>query len=162
MPRNKKKHKVVVRKKSTGRKWFDGKDQNEILSKLQYVWGIDGTDIEAANYAEISIAALNRYLEAFPDIKALRDKLRESIILVSRANVARKIRGQRDADGNVIVEPDVDLAFEYLKRKRRGEFADRTEQTGPDGSPQQVEVVIKDFTAPHEDRDNTTTETEGG
>ena len=95
-----------------GRPWFDGKSTVEIISKCKSVWAIGGTDTEAACYAEISIAALNRWLAIHPEDKDMRDRLKETPILKARQTVV-----------NALEDPA--HAWRYLEHKRGDEFANR-------------------------------------
>jgi len=95
-----------------GRKWFDGKPENEVLTKLQLVWSLDGSDSEAAFYADISIASLSRYLASHPKVAERKQLLRQKPILKARMALANAIDA---GDGN--------LALKYLERKRKQEFS---------------------------------------
>src|SRR3990167_8202408 len=107
MKMNKKKNKL-------GRKWFDGKNETKVISDCKYIWGIGGNDKEAALYSEISDKSLSRYLQAHLDIKLLRDKLRDYPIIKARQTVTDKL------------SESYQNAMDYLKRKRKEEFGDRS------------------------------------
>ena len=88
-----------------------------IITKCQEVWGIGGTDAEAAFYADISPASISRYLDAHPDVKEYRNKLKEKPILKARRTVVSKL-GESYQN-----------AMDYLKRKKRLEFGDNVDLT---------------------------------
>ena len=98
--------------KGAGRLVFDGKDKELVLSKLQEVWGIGGSDGEAAFYADISTSALSRYLEKNPDIAEFRDKLKEKPVLKARQTIVRDLE-------------TVPTAQWYLERKKKDEFGQK-------------------------------------
>ena len=105
----------------TGRKWFDGKDETALITKLEQAWALDCTDNEAAAYADISVASLCRYLQAHPKVSERKAALKEQPVLAARHTLVEAIRTRKDKDGNA------DLALKYLERKRRLEFAIRQE-----------------------------------
>ena len=102
-------------KKKVGRKCFDGKDEKTILSKLEKVWALDGTDEEASYFANISTASLSRYLKANPEYKEFRNRLKEKPVLAARQSVVKHMT----RDGG--------LALKYLERKKKKEFSTRQE-----------------------------------
>lgn len=93
-----------------GPKWFKGRDEGEVISQLKEVWGIGGSDREAAFYAGISTAALSRYLEQHPFVAEMRNALKEKPVLLARKAVLEAIPN------------DPQLAFNYLIRKKPEEF----------------------------------------
>lgn len=103
------------KKQTSGRKWFDGKDINDVISKCQEVWAVGGTDAEASMYANITSASLSRFLQVNPEIAELRDRLQEKPILLARRSVMSQMRH----DGN--------LALKYLERKKNKEFSVKQE-----------------------------------
>lgn len=98
-----------MNKIKTGRRWFDGKDEEGVVAKLEVVWGLGGSDAEACYYADISKYSLSRYLDAHSDIEELRNKLKEKPILKARETVVKNLHNP-------------DMAFRYLERKKRDEF----------------------------------------
>ena len=113
-----------------GRRWFDGKDEQYIVSKLKEVWAIGGTDEEAVFYADISRASLNRYMDVHLEMKELRDKLKEKPILKARQSIVNGLG-------------DPEFALKFMERKRKAEFAQRTELTGSEGEPIQIDALVK-------------------
>lgn len=131
--------------KSAGRKWFDGKDEQAVLTKLQACWAVDATDNEAAFFAEVSTASLSRYLTAHPAIAERKAALKERPILLARQAILGAFdghpvkvtqgRGKRKRTITVPAPINADLALRYAERKRKAEFAPRSEVSGPDGAP---------------------------
>ena len=132
-----------------GRKWFDGKDEIEILTKLESCWGIDSSDSEAAFYAGISIASLSRYLTAHPAIAERKAALKERPILLARRAIlgafdGHEIHTRKGKKVTVTHAPiNADLALRYAERKRKAEFAPRTEVTAAEGAPLGAESLGK-------------------
>lgn len=108
---------------NAGRKWFDGKDEKEVIAKCKEVWAIDGTDEEASYYAEISPFSISRYLTAHPELDEIRKRLKQRPILKARRTVNEKM------------SESYQNAMDYLKRKRKSEFGDETKID--------VDVVLK-------------------
>lgn len=110
--------------KGAGRKWFDAKDEAEeklIISKLEQAWANGCSDREAALFAEISLASLNRYIVENPEIKTRRDLLKDTPVLLARSTIVKAIK-ENPSD-----------AWRYLKIKRRKEFAEEKPGEGGEG-----------------------------
>lgn len=107
----------LSRKNKRGRKWFDGKSEKDVIALLKQVWAYGGTDAEAASLAEVSKDSVSRYLQVHEDVKELRDRLKERPILKARQTVVSSL-------------DDPYVAFKYLERKRKEEFAERHELGG--------------------------------
>jgi len=108
--------KPEAEKEKVGRKWFDGKDEAVVITKLETAWALGCSDKEAAAYAYITAASLCRYLQAHPQISERKEQLKERPVLAARSTLLKAIQG---GDG--------DLALKFLERKRRDEFATRSE-----------------------------------
>lgn len=93
---------------------------DETVKKLEEAFAIDATVEEACFYANISKQTYYNWAEEFPEMKERFDALREKPILKARQTIAK------DLD-----KPET--AKWYLERKRKSEFAQRTEHTGKDG-----------------------------
>jgi hypothetical protein len=123
-------------KNKVGRKWFDlteedikkGKTEESIIAKCKEVWAIDGTDAEAAFYAEVSKYSISRYLEAHPDVNEIRNRLKEKPILKARQAVVKGLDNYANA-------------MDYLKRKRKKEFGDKVELSGDEAHPILVKFI---------------------
>jgi hypothetical protein len=99
-----------------GRKWFDGRDEQDIVKKLEYVWALGGSDSEAAFYADINKSTLCEYLKSHPNIAERKEALKENPILEARTTLSKAIK-----------EGHADLALKYLERKKKDEFSERKE-----------------------------------
>ena len=97
-------------KKKAGRKLFDGKNEKEVIPKLEQVWSIGGTDKEACFYAEISPPALCRYLQKHPAVSERKEALKQGPILKARREVVTGLTGNPE------------FALRYLERKLPDEF----------------------------------------
>lgn len=93
------------------------------IDKLEEVFSLGGSDLEACGYAGISKTALYEYQNANPDFAERKSFLKEKPILLARRSVLAHI-----AD-------DGDLALKFLERKNKAEFSVRSELTGAEGKP---------------------------
>ena len=93
-----------------GRKLFDGKDVSEVLSKLEKVFALGGSDEEACFYADISVSALHRYQSRHARFRERKNLLRQKPILRAREEVVKGI------------ESSPEFAFKFLERKKKDEF----------------------------------------
>lgn len=101
--------------KKIGRKWFDGKDEKIVTAKLEEAAAFDASIEECCFYADISRDSYDRYLHVHPEIRARLAALREKPVLLARQTVVKKLP---ESYGN---------AMDYLSRKRKSEFSQRTE-----------------------------------
>jgi hypothetical protein len=101
------------------------------MGKLEQAFSIDATVAEACSYAEITRSVFYDYIQRHPEFNDRINDLRNKPILKARMTV---VRGIDESYAN---------AMDYLKRKRKNEFAERIEQTGADGSA----IVVIDQTA---------------
>lgn len=112
----------------------------EVLSKLEQIFAIDGTDEEACFFAGISTTPFYEYQKAHPEFKERKELLKKKPVLGARQTVVKAITGvpaQFDAAGNLLraeVPADANLAMKYLSLKMRDEFATRSEVTGKNGA----------------------------
>ena len=97
---------------NSGRKEFDGRE--DVVTKLEMVFAIDGTVKEACSYAEISEKVYYDYLKRHPEFSERIKDLRERPVLKARQTVAVKL------------SESYTNAMDYLKRKRADEFGDRS------------------------------------
>ena len=100
-----------------GRKWFDGKDEKEIVAKLEEAAAIDASIEECLFYADISRDSYYRYLKAHSDFAIRLGKLREKPVMLARKTAIAKMT---ESYSN---------AMDYLKRKRKLEFGDGVDIT---------------------------------
>src|SRR6185369_3443807 len=95
---------------------------DEVLRKLDEAFAMGCTDLEACLYADISKTALYDYQQEHPEFAERKEKLKETPILLARTTVVRSLKQPQAAQW-------------YLERKKKNEFAQRNEFTGPDGAP---------------------------
>lgn len=107
----------TIEKNATGRPIFDGKNESEVLAKLECAWAYDCPDEEAALYADISLATLKRYLAAHPEVMSRKAQLRNKPMLAARQEIVSGIKG------------DKNFALTYAERKRPDEFIPQSRST---------------------------------
>ncbi len=95
----------------------------EVIKKLERVFAYGASDKEACLFADITPATLYNYCQAHPKFMERKELLKDKPILRAREIV---IQG---------MEEDPNLAFKYLERKRKDEFAVRTEHVGDEDNP---------------------------
>jgi len=105
------------------------KQTPETLKKLDEVFAIDGTVEEACYYADISPALYYVWVKDNPELLDRFTRLRERPVLLAR-QTAIKFVNQSYAN-----------AIDYLSRKRKKEFATRSELTGAGGEAIQIETI---------------------
>lgn len=86
----------------------------QILAKLEEVFAIGGTDAEAIFYADISKDAFYDYQKEHPEFSERKEKLKERPILKARKTIVQSLDQPEHAKW-------------YMERKRKNEFANRTE-----------------------------------
>lgn len=86
----------------------------ETLNKLEEIFAIGGTDEEACFFADISHQTLYNYQEKHPEFVERKEALKQNPFLTARRTIIKSLS-----------EPN--YAFEYMKRKKKEEFSDRTE-----------------------------------
>lgn len=92
----------------------------ETLGKLEEIFAIGGSDIEACFFANISPDTLYEYQKSNPKYTERKEALKEQPILKARQTIVK-----------ALAEPE--NAKWYLERKKKKEFAQRTEHTGDEG-----------------------------
>lgn len=100
----------------------------EVLGKLEQAFAIDATVKEALSYADIGQDAFYDYLKKNPSFSERIEKLRDRPVLAARQ---RTVTGIKESYAN---------AMDYLKRKRKLEFSERTEVTGAEGEAITVQI----------------------
>jgi len=96
------------------------------LNKLEEVFAIGGTDLEACFYADISHQTLYNYQEKHPEFLERKQALKERPVLKARQTVVRALDNPKDAQW-------------YLER-RNADFKPKSDLTS-DNKPLQVSVV---------------------
>ena len=104
---------------------------DEVVMKLEQAFAIDASVGEACSYADISRNTFYVWLKENPDFQDRIDELRERPILKARQTI---VKGLDNVQG----------AQWYIERKRKNEFAQRSELTGKDGGPiETTEISLK-------------------
>ncbi len=97
--------------KNVGRKMFDGKSEEKVVTQLESAFTIGCTDMEACAYADISKQALYRYEEKHIEFRERKHILKENPAMIARKTIVANL------------DSNVDTAFKYLERKKKAEFA---------------------------------------
>jgi hypothetical protein len=96
--------------KKDGRKLFDGKNYDTVILKLEQVWGIGGSDHEAARFAEISPASLCQFLKKSEHVSKRKEELKNNPILKARQEIVKGLTNNPE------------FALKFLERKLPDEF----------------------------------------
>lgn len=86
------------------------------VKKLEEAFAIGASDEEACFYADITKQTLYNYQEKNPTFIDRKEALKQRPVLLARQTVVKNI------------ESNADLAFKFLERKQRNEFATKVEQ----------------------------------
>ena len=113
----------------------------EIVSKLEAVFAIGGTDLEACSYADIGKTTLYNYQQDHPHFVERKEMLKEKPFIKARQTVVKALDNPSDAQW-------------FLERKRKSEFATRQEHTGADGKDLNI-ILSSAVASKHEPNDNT-------
>jgi len=110
------------KKSKAGRKWFDGKNVDEVRAKLEAGAQLDVPVEKCCTYAQISRYSYHRYLKAHPDFATKLQSLRLTPSIKARQNVVKSI----------VEEKDVENSKWWLERRERDEFnlRQQVEHTG--------------------------------
>lgn len=123
MPKKVAKKKVVkTGKKLSGRKLFDGRNEEEVIRSLSAIWSIGGSDAQAALYAGLDKTTLSRVLKRRPDILQRKERLKEQPSIKARKTVVENLN-------------DVNTAKWYLERKHKDEFSLKSPLGGDGDGP---------------------------
>ena len=108
-------------------KWWENLEKK---TKLEQAFAIGCKDSEACAYAEISLDQLYYYTSTVnKEFQVRKDELKLKPILKARQTVV----------GNL---SDPDMAFRYLERRVKDEFASRTENTGAEGGAIKTYIIM--------------------
>lgn len=110
----------------------------ETLAKLDEVFAIGASDLEACFYAGVSPAALYNYQLAHPEFVEHKELLKKRPYLMARRTVVK-------AAGH-----NPEMALKYLERKHKDEFSLRTEHTGAGGGPILISEILDSVDKPEE------------
>lgn len=89
----------------------------EVIGKLEQAFSIDATIAEACFYADINEETYYRWEKNDPELSKRFKRLRNKPVLKARQRV---VKGIDESYSN---------AMDYLKRKRKDEFSEKTEQS---------------------------------
>lgn len=92
----------------------------EVVTKLEEVFALDGTVEEACFYAGISRNAYYEWIKAKPELNDRFEELRQRPFLKARQTIVKNLDQPEHAKW-------------YMERKKKIEFAGRSELTGADG-----------------------------
>lgn len=99
----------------------------EVIAKLEQAFAIGCTDREATFYAGISMDSLYAYQLFNPAFSERKAALKEKPVLKARQTLVSSLDDPLHAKW-------------YLERKRKDEFSQRLENTGPDGNPLTIQL----------------------
>jgi hypothetical protein len=91
-----------------------------VLTKLKSAWRLGCTDVEAADFAEISPRTIYNFGKKQPDFFQWKEGLKLTPILKAKLTVYRNLNSPT-------------VAQWFLERKAKGEFSTRAETTGTNG-----------------------------
>ena len=104
----------------------------EKMLKLEQAFQIGCNYREACAYAEITTTQLYYYQkEVNPNFLQIKEEWKEKPILKAKHHI---VKGLDDAD----------FALKYLERVRKNEFSLRTEHTGAEGRPIEIQAEVKE------------------
>ena len=103
----------------------------EVLHKLEEAFAIGASDIEAIFYANVSRAAFYHYQAEHPEFLTRKEELKERPVLKARQVIVKNLDQPEHAKW-------------YLERKKKDEFAQRSEFTGKGGERLIPDAVIKE------------------
>ena len=101
----------------------------ETVKKLEEAFAIDASVPEACFYADISTVTYYAWIKEDPELKEKLNRLKERPVLKARQTINKDL-------GNT------ETAKWYLARKKKLEFAERSEVTGADGAQQEIKIII--------------------
>lgn len=90
---------------------------DDVLHKLEEVFALGGTDVEACFYANISPSTLYNYQKEYPEFLERKEALKEQPVLKARRTVVSSL-------------DDPNHAFKYLEKKKKNEFGNAIDVTG--------------------------------
>lgn len=110
----------VLQVRKTANAWWKSREK---VQKMIDAFKLDCGILEMCYYAGISKDQFDYFMQIHKGFSDVINILREYPILKARKKVVADI------------DVSFDNALKYLERKRRAEFATRSEHTGPDGKP---------------------------
>lgn len=92
----------------------------DTITKLESIFAIGGTDKEACAYANIGMQTLYNYQIANPEFVDRKEALKEKPFIKARKTIIDSLNDPHHAQW-------------FMERKRKHEFAQRSELTGAEG-----------------------------
>lgn len=86
----------MAKKNKGGRPLFDGRDEGEIVSKLEYAFRRGFTDLEACLHADISKNTLYRYIEKNPEFRDRKEMLKKQPNILAKEVVFEALEKDRN------------------------------------------------------------------
>lgn len=111
------------------------KDVDKVMSDLEDCFKNDFTVQEACNYAEIAKDTFYRWIQESDEFAQKVDKWKDWIFMASKRNLAQ----------DVVNNKSTKSAKWILERRVKKLYAPRTEHTGEDGDPLNVNVNITNY-----------------
>jgi len=103
----------------------------ETIRKIEEAAALDCSIEEMASFAGIHRATLYRWMEEDEEFKDRISELKLKPFLKARTTIIKNLDNPQ-------------YAFEYMKRKKKDEFSDRSELTGADGGDLKIEMINYD------------------
>lgn len=100
----------------------------EVIKKLEEVFAMDGTVLEACFYANITPVTYYNHVKEGNELFNRFQELRQNPVLKARKTITDKLN-------------DPEHAKWYLERKKKLEFSSRNELTGADGKAIEVKTI---------------------
>ena len=112
---------------------------DDVVKKLEEAFALDCSIEEACYYADISRQTLYNWKKAHPDLFDKFERLRQKPVLKARKTVVNNLENP-------------EIAFKYLERKRKNEFAPKSILTGTlvtgeltDEQKKRVDQILKTY-----------------
>lgn len=102
----------------------------EVIGKLEYVFGLGGSDREATFYAGINLDTLYEYQKRNPDFTERKEALKNRPVLKARETVVNSLNKPQHAEW-------------YLEKRQRDEFgASRSIEVSKDGESISISIDV--------------------
>lgn len=112
-----------INKKISEARTISEEEQRRIFDKMEEAAKWDWTLEEICEYGGISYSTFNIWTKKNPELKKRIEILRDDPVRRAKKTVAEKLT------------ESYNNSMDYLKRKRKQEFSERSEHTGADGQP---------------------------
>lgn len=103
----------------------------ETVKRLEDAFALGCTDEEACLYADIGTSTLYNFQNSCPDFVERKNELKQRPFLKARQTILKNL-------------DNPEMAKWYMERKKKNEFAQRTENTGADGKDLIPEPMSKE------------------